>query len=59
MKQKLKDWEITTGIKIKKIYKKEKGVYNKLIRQKDFLKIAKQNEIVCKTNKGLEFLGGI
>lgn len=59
MTQRIKDWEIETGVKIKKPkgFKGRKStIYNRYYTRSQFKRYAYKSIISVKTQKGLEFL---
>lgn len=58
-KKTIKEWSLEAGIEIKNpngFYGRRSQVWNNKYSKKAFCKGARLSEIVCKTDKGLEFL---
>lgn len=61
MKQKIKQWELETGVEIKEprgFKGRRNNIYNRYYSRGEFKKYAKRSVITIKTQKGLEFMRG-
>jgi len=58
----LKEWELHTGIKILKardLMTSKNKIHTKLYTRRGFKRLVQNSTIVCKTEKGLEFLNSL
>lgn len=61
MKQRIKQWELETGIEVREpkgVKGRKNNIYNRYYSRGEFRKYARRSIITIKTQKGLEFMRG-
>ncbi len=61
MKQRIKQWELETGVEIREprgFKGRKNNIYNRYYSRGEFKKYARRSVITIKTQKGLEFMRG-